>query len=445
MNKLFPKVAVVVAAMMLVGLLVTARGAQAQSITVYHVDGATGVDAPCSASREDNPGQPFASIQGAFDCLKFVQTGDITGSGLFRIEVSDSATYLEEISLTGLTTSVNDTLIVAAALGTAPTIDGEGTRGSGFDVRIDNVIIDGFRLTNFAGTYGNGVQIDGNDNLEVRNNTIDAQSDFAILIGFRHTGSVDLPSHNVWIHNNILLNAVHEGSDSANQGDGIHIMGGADGTRVENNVFYGFQSDAIFFMSETGGEEALNTMIKNNIFYPTYAGSNGITLQDLESQPGTSSNYNLCYLTGNPVSAKAGFWDGVDQTSLTDWQAASGLDTDTVDQVPLFQTPGTDFHVQSKNGRWNPGTSSFVTDGQDSPAIDKGDPSSEFSNETSPNGGRINVGAYGNTFQASLSAIPAAQVPGLTAWGLIAFAVLIALAFIWRTGRSPKHFGLQRV
>ena len=39
----------------------------------------------------------------------------------------------------------------------------------------------------------------------------------------------------------------------------------------------------------------------------------------------------------------------------------------------------------------------------DSPAIDAGDPASPYSNEPAPNGGRINMGAYGNTTSAAVS------------------------------------------
>ena len=39
----------------------------------------------------------------------------------------------------------------------------------------------------------------------------------------------------------------------------------------------------------------------------------------------------------------------------------------------------------------------------DSPVIDAGDPASAYSNEPAPNGGRINMGAYGNTASAAVS------------------------------------------
>ncbi len=38
-----------------------------------------------------------------------------------------------------------------------------------------------------------------------------------------------------------------------------------------------------------------------------------------------------------------------------------------------------------------------------SPCIDTGDPASDYSNEPEPNGGRINIGAYGGTAEATTS------------------------------------------
>ena len=61
-------------------------------------------------------------------------------------------------------------------------------------------------------------------------------------------------------------------------------------------------------------------------------------------------------------------------------------------------------------GRWDPaadgGSGGWVTDGVHSPSIDTGDPNSEFYLEPDGNGGRINMGAYGNTAEASRSHVP---------------------------------------
>ncbi|MFQ6133324.1 MAG: hypothetical protein ACE5R4_14875, partial [Armatimonadota bacterium] len=63
-----------------------------------------------------------------------------------------------------------------------------------------------------------------------------------------------------------------------------------------------------------------------------------------------------------------------------------------------------DYHVQSVVGRWVP--NSWVTDDAMSPCIDQGDPASDYGNEPTPNGWCVNMGAYGNTDQASKGSDP---------------------------------------
>lgn len=73
-----------------------------------------------------------------------------------------------------------------------------------------------------------------------------------------------------------------------------------------------------------------------------------------------------------------------------------------VNANPLFADAGNgDYHLRSAGGRYT--TSGWVVDAVTSPAIDAGDPASDFSQESQPNGGRINLGAYGNTAHASRS------------------------------------------
>jgi hypothetical protein len=71
---------------------------------------------------------------------------------------------------------------------------------------------------------------------------------------------------------------------------------------------------------------------------------------------------------------------------------------------PLFADPLTDdYHLKSRRGRWNPATSQWVTDAVQSPCIDAGNPLSPFDQEPFHNGARTNMGAYGNTPEASKS------------------------------------------
>jgi predicted outer membrane repeat protein len=62
-----------------------------------------------------------------------------------------------------------------------------------------------------------------------------------------------------------------------------------------------------------------------------------------------------------------------------------------------------DYHLQSQAGRWDPATKTWVKDDVTSPCIDAGDISSPIGYEAFPNGGRINMGTYGGTVEASKS------------------------------------------
>jgi len=98
--------------------------------------------------------------------------------------------------------------------------------------------------------------------------------------------------------------------------------------------------------------------------------------------------------------------------------------SDNVDEDPLFARPGRwdwldeeaewfwvegDYHLMSRGGRWDPagggggGGGCWVLDDVHSPCIDTGDPLSDYALEPTPNGGRVNMGAYGNTAEASLA------------------------------------------
>ena len=62
-----------------------------------------------------------------------------------------------------------------------------------------------------------------------------------------------------------------------------------------------------------------------------------------------------------------------------------------------------DYHLKSQAGRWDANEGGWVTDEATSPCIDAGDPMTPIGPEPFPNGGRINMGAYGGTPEASKS------------------------------------------
>jgi hypothetical protein len=103
-----------------------------------------------------------------------------------------------------------------------------------------------------------------------------------------------------------------------------------------------------------------------------------------------------------------------------DWRE-SNTDVDPLFANPLCSEPGEtpshpprsldeppgvaacDYHLKSQAGRWEGGSGTWVMDDVTSPCIDAGDPNSPVGEEPEPNGGRINMGVYGGTAEASKS------------------------------------------
>ena len=84
-----------------------------------------------------------------------------------------------------------------------------------------------------------------------------------------------------------------------------------------------------------------------------------------------------------------------------------------INAAPYFVDPNNgDYHLKSQDGRWDPASESWVIDDTSSPCIDAGDPNDPVGLERFPNGGRINMGAYGGTSEASLSPRQLPLLPG---------------------------------
>ena len=126
-------------------------------------------------------------------------------------------------------------------------------------------------------------------------------------------------------------------------------------------------------------------------------GANGSLFYAVGSgSPSLSSDYNDFFTANGAVVSFTA-------PSLAAWRAATGQDAHSLGADPLFvnSTLG-DYHLQSTAGSWHGGT--FSADMADSPCIDAGDPTMPVGAEPAPNGGRINLGAYGGTAQASKTA-----------------------------------------
>jgi predicted outer membrane repeat protein len=131
-------------------------------------------------------------------------------------------------------------------------------------------------------------------------------------------------------------------------------------------------------------------------------------------------------INADPCFADAGHWD------------PNGTPQDPNDD---FWVDG-DYHLKSQAGRWNLQTQSWVQDDVTSPCIDAGDPASPIGLEPFPNGGIINMGAYGGTAEASKSyfgkppceTIIAGDINGDCAVDFRDFAII---AYHWLEDRQP--------
>ena len=177
-----------------------------------------------------------------------------------------------------------------------------------------------------------------------------------------------------WIADDYIVT----GDESASEGDygaGLHIIAGS-GYQIKNNIF----------------------TAKNNGDY---------VAANFENNASYTSDYNLYYSWSSSNLIEK---NGTKLADLAAWNDAGSHD---ISQDPLFvDTTNRDFHIQSTQGSYHGGQwpplvatgGTWTNDTATSPALDAGDPASAFNNEPQ-SGNRINIGAYGNTPQASKSAV----------------------------------------
>ncbi|MEN6315534.1 MAG: chitobiase/beta-hexosaminidase C-terminal domain-containing protein [Clostridiaceae bacterium] len=219
----------------------------------------------------------------------------------------------------------------------------------------------------------------------------------------------------VYVHHNIIYNCgYYDGAGDA--ASNLKLKGGivTDGfnARIENNVIDGCSGAGIniheWLPTRTSAPGPYTLTIKNNIISNTK--DNTLVRPSPEEQSGYGIFYELglrhnfnveynCFFNNNAADFK-------NFTPVSDVGNMFGQD-------PLFaDAVNRDYHLKSQYGRWN--GSAFINDDVTSPCINAGDPGSDYSNEPMENGGRINVGRYGNTAEASKSiATVAAPVSSL--------------------------------
>ncbi len=159
-----------------------------------------------------------------------------------------------------------------------------------------------------------------------------------------------------------------------------------------------------FYYGEGPGSILKNFIIKDS-FMGVFIADCSPTISNLTI---VGNKYGIeAYADSEPDISNIILWDNTDG-DLFGCQARyscveRGGEGDITDD-PLFVDPNNgDYHIRSERGRYWPEHDIWVLDKVTSPCVDGGDPHTDTLNELIPHGGRINIGAYGGTVEASLS------------------------------------------
>jgi hypothetical protein len=155
-----------------------------------------------------------------------------------------------------------------------------------------------------------------------------------------------------------------------------------------------------------GGLYLCNGLIRNNIISGNNAGgcesAGALSYCDATIENNTIA-YNFSHgvgvvAYGNGSIRNCIIWGNSPQAT---WPIPSFSCTDT---DPCFADPNNgDYHLKSQAGRWDANEGRWTKDDVTSLCIDAGDPMVPIGPEPFPNGGIINMGAYGGTAEASKS------------------------------------------
>ncbi len=230
-------------------------------------------------------------------------------------------------------------------------------------------IISNNRILDNGGTTGNSESACGIRNCDgpIYNNIIHGNSNLDYNGG-------GIAYCNGLIYNNVISQNRSSGSWGGGRGGGLSDCNG----QIINNTIVGNQADD--YGGGIYGYRGTAT-IKNNIIANNTA-----------EYGGGIYNGSSEYLFDNSYNC---FWN-----NDTHFGGTATAGTGDFIRDPLFAS-GSDYHLSSTVGRWT--NAGWVIDGVDSPCIDAGAPLDDIGLEPNPNGGRINIGAYGGTPKASKS------------------------------------------
>ncbi|WP_404310489.1 right-handed parallel beta-helix repeat-containing protein [Neorhodopirellula lusitana] len=344
----------------------------------------------------------------------------ISGSGSYGVRYTPGTTNTDTTVIEGNQISDKSTGIYVSSPGTTASIQisqntiSGNTHGINVSRGSNNLLAHIYQNDVFGNTTGLRIQSDGAEtfNNDIYNNTTGIQGDS--YYGFGLIGGNDWSQPNL-IHDNdvgVLLRSssgalqfneiysnmtgvqiesaidVNHNLIYRNTDQGI-LASDADNASIASNTIYAAVGDGIRVNSFTSGLSLRHNIIQADADYTLYVAT--------DSQVGFTSDYNNLYKTG---SANLVWWQKP-FNDLFDWQVEANYDNHSIDYTsPTVSAPsvsnddpmfvnlvGNDYHLSAG-----------------STSIDAGDSSTLFGSEPSPSGSRINLGAYGGTSEATVSA-----------------------------------------
>ena len=264
---------------------------------------------------------------------------------------------------------------------------------------------------------GGGMSNWDNSNPTVTNCTFTAN-----IVSSEITNACGGGMHNWDNSNPTVTNCTFRGNQADEYGEGGGMYNSNSSPTVTNCILSNNTADC------GGGmyNESSSSTITNCIMWFDSAGSLGDEIYNIRSRPAISySDITGCGGSG------AG-WDG-------------SLGTDVggnIDADPLFFASAiNDFHLKSEFGHATTDPSLpyviWLVDTVTSPCIDAGDPNMDIGNEPEGNGGRINIGYYGGTYQASKSSYVETIEGDVDGDGKVDFKDVAILCNNWLAGTEP--------